>query len=177
MDEITEDKWETCRGLGFSFGYNQVETEDHTIGEAELIHLLADIVSKNGNLLLNAGPMADGTIPELQACRLKALGQWLGKNGDAIYGTRPWTRATGETAEGTPVRFTTKDDALYAIVLGQPSRPELRLEIGAEGESADVSIVGDDRAVEASYADGTLALRLPDGLGEEHAHAFRIGKA
>ncbi|MDE0105115.1 MAG: alpha-L-fucosidase [Bryobacterales bacterium] len=177
MDEITEDKWETCRGLGFSFGYNRVETEEHTIGEAELIHLLADIVSKNGNLLLNAGPMADGTIPELQASRLRALGQWLGKNGDAIYGTRPWTRATGETAEGIPVRFTTKDDALYAIVLGQPSASEVRLEIGPEGESADVSIVGDDRPVEASYADGTLALRMPDGLGEAHAHAFRVGQA
>ncbi len=97
MDDITGYKWETCRGLGYSFGYNQVERPEHTIAERELIHLLVDIVAKNGNLLLNVGPMADGTIPQIQASRLSALGAWLDVNDEAIFGTRPWERAEGKT--------------------------------------------------------------------------------
>ena len=61
-----------------------------------LIYLLVDIVSKNGNLLLDVGPEADGTIPPVQMTRLQALGAWLEQNGDAIYGTRPWKRAEGD---------------------------------------------------------------------------------
>lgn len=177
VDAITDYKWETCRGLGYSFGYNRVETEEHTIGEAELVHLLVDIVSKNGNLLLNAGPMADGTIPELQASRLRALGQWLGKNGEAIYGTRPWERASGETADGLPVRFTSKDGALYAIVLGQPQSSKLQLEVGPVGDGAQVSVLGETGAPKAAYADGRLTVQLAGPLPEAYAHTLRIQPA
>ena len=90
LDEIRESKWEMCRGIGYSFGYNRAEDEDdHLSGEA-LINLLADVVSKNGNLLLNVGPKADGTIPELQRRPLRTMGEWLSTHEDAIYGTRPW---------------------------------------------------------------------------------------
>jgi alpha-L-fucosidase len=58
----------------------------------ELIYLLVDIVSKNGNLLLDVGPEADGTVPTVQMKRLQALGAWLQLNGEAIYGTHPWKR-------------------------------------------------------------------------------------
>ena len=174
MDAITDYKWETCRGLGYSFGYNRVETEEHTIGEAELIHLLADITSKNGNLLLNAGPMADGTIPAIQASRLRALGAWLGKNGEAIYGTRPWGRATGETADGIPVRFTSKGNAVYAILLGQPKSKEVALDLGVTGERATVSVLGEAGTPEVSYEGGTLKATLEAPLPEGHAHALRI---
>jgi alpha-L-fucosidase len=68
--------------------------------------LLVDIVSKNGNLLLDVGPEADGTIPSVQMDRLETLGAWLAQNGEGIYGSRPWKRAEGETAEGLKVRFT-----------------------------------------------------------------------
>lgn len=174
MDEITDYKWETCRGLGFSFGYNRVETAEHTIGEAELIHLLADIVSKNGNLLLNAGPMPDGTIPELQASRLRTLGSWLRKNGNAIYGTRPWNRATGETGDGIPVRFTSKGDAVYAIVLGQPTSNTITLELGTDSMDVSVTVLGEAQAPTAAIADGTLTVTLAEPLPEGHAHALRI---
>ena len=174
MDEITGYKWETCRGLGYSFGYNRVETAEHTIGEADLIHLLADIVSKNGNLLLNAGPMPDGTIPELQASRLRTLGQWLRKNGEAIYGTRPWKRATGEASDGIPLRFTSKADSVYAILLGHPTASSLTFDLETNGRQASVTLVGEDRALETALADGKLTVTLRQPLPQAHAHALRI---
>ena len=68
------------------------------------MHLLADVVSKNGNLLLNVGPHADGRIPDAARDTLLAVGAWLKTNGEAIYGTRPWTvfgEGPTETANGT----------------------------------------------------------------------------
>lgn len=174
MNEITDYKWETCRGLGYSFGYNRVETDEHTIGEAELIHLLVDIVSKNGNLLLNAGPMVDGTIPQLQASRLKALGAWLSTNGEAIYGTRPWERPAGETDDGIPVRFTAKDDAVYAILLGQPTAESISLSLGVQAAVSDVALLGSSGKLDAKYAEGKLNITFGSPLPDSHAHALRV---
>ena len=70
-------KWETCRGIGTSFGYNRLETEDDYLSVDELTAMLADVTRRGGNLLLNVGPMADGTIPPAQAERLHGIGAWL----------------------------------------------------------------------------------------------------
>ena len=69
---------------------------------ADLVHMFVDIVSKNGNLLLNVGPMPDGTIPDIQLSRLRGLGDWLRVNGEAIFGTRPWVRAEGRAEDLSP---------------------------------------------------------------------------
>jgi alpha-L-fucosidase len=71
-------KWETCRGMGTSFGYNAQETERDYLSVDALRALLADVTSPRGNLLLNIGPMADGTIPPAQVERLRVIGRWLG---------------------------------------------------------------------------------------------------
>lgn len=118
FDGIEAQKWESCRGMGNSFGFNRNETDEDLLSTEALVHMLADAVSKNGNLLLNVGPTADGAIPWHQAERLLGLGWWLRTNGDAIYGTRPWHSPTGETTEGIGVRFTQKGSAVYAVVLG-----------------------------------------------------------
>ncbi|MCX8183720.1 MAG: alpha-L-fucosidase, partial [Crenarchaeota archaeon] len=86
--KITKEKWECVRGLGYSFGYNRNEGVEHMISLKRLVHLLVDVVSKNGNLLIGVGPMANGTIPEIQCRRLLELGEWLSTNGEAIYGSR-----------------------------------------------------------------------------------------
>lgn len=85
--------WEECRGMGYSFGYNQTETADDYRSTEELLITLIDIVSRGGNLLLNIGPKADGTIPEIMVERLEEMGEWLDIYGDAIYGTRSWIRS------------------------------------------------------------------------------------
>ncbi len=124
---IPSYKWELCRGLGFSFGYNQNESDKEVLSSEKLIYLLVEVVSKGGNLLLNVGPKADGTIPEIQRERLLTLGKWLEKNGEAIYDTTSWNMEKTETTDGTEVRFTRKDPNLYCILLGTPQYKELTL--------------------------------------------------
>jgi alpha-L-fucosidase len=127
--DVRTAKWECVRGIDKSFGYNRNSREEDFLSQRELIHSLADIVSKNGNLLLNVGPRGeDAAIPEAQLRRLRWLGEWLRTNGEAVYGTRPWRRAEGTTREGVPVRFTARGDTVYAILLGAPPGPTVTFE-------------------------------------------------
>jgi alpha-L-fucosidase len=86
----SDHPWEESRGMGFSYGYNRAERVEHYHTGRELVVMLADLVSRGGNLLLDIGPAADGTIPVVMEERLLEIGSWLKVNGDAIYGTRPW---------------------------------------------------------------------------------------
>lgn len=125
-DTIVEKKWESCRGLGFSFGYNQIEGPEHVIASDKLIALLIDIVSKNGNLLLNVGPRPDGSISDIQQDRLKELGKWLSVHGEGIFDTKPWIRAAARAADAD-VRFTRKGDSVYAFLLKPSTTGEIRV--------------------------------------------------
>ncbi len=135
LDHITEHKWETCRGIGNSFGYNQFEDAEDYQKAGDLIRMLADIVSKNGNLLLNVGPRPDGSIHPAQVDALKGLGAWLEVNGEAIYGTRPWMRFTDPDAGDAQVRYTARDGALYIIITKLPENGILPLPEEAAGGS------------------------------------------
>lgn len=111
-----EQKWEMCRGMGLSFGYNAVENDSHLLSSAELVSLLAGTVANGGNLLINIGPMEDGTIPPAQVDRLRALGAWLRTNGEAIYGTRCADRLSETTGSGIDIHYTAKNDVLYVLL-------------------------------------------------------------
>jgi alpha-L-fucosidase len=174
VEKIGVKKWEECRGLGQSFGYNRAEGEAETIASADLIALLVDIVSKNGNLLLDVGPEDDGTIPPVQLERLKALGAWLNQNGEAIYDTVPWERAVGKTAEGDDLRFTRKGSDLYATILGTPkfrtatiagvvARPDIR-----------VTMLGNAKQLDTKAADGNLQVALPEHLPGNYAYVLKL---
>lgn len=169
---IPDHVWEECRGVGASFSYNQLE-EDGTslLDPTEAVHLLADRVSKNGNLLLGVGPRADGSIPELQAERLRELGRWLEANGQAIYQTRPWRTHAGVTDAGLEVRFTERGDRVHAIVLGTPGDSFVLEQIHFEGPRS-VHRLGGAAAEISSVPEGT---RIRCGaLPEAPAHSFCI---
>ena len=107
-----KEKWEMCRGMGLSFGYNANEGDDKLISVPDLISLLVGTVANNGNLLLNIGPKADGTIPEEQVKRLKILGAWLKVNHDGIYGTRCSDRESEMLENGIELHYTQKEGNL-----------------------------------------------------------------
>jgi len=133
LGDIRSLYWQTDTSVSNkSWGY----IENDTFKSPQfVVNQLIDIVSKNGNLLMNIGPRSDGTIPE-QVQQVLDVGAWLNVNGEAIYGTRPW-RAYGEgptkvaggsfhdtdTANYTAedFRFTTKGDTLYVIGLAWPA--------------------------------------------------------
>jgi alpha-L-fucosidase len=169
FDDVKRFKWETCRGIGASFGYNRAETDEHHLAVDDLIRGFADTVAKGGNLLLNVGPTGDGDIPELQASRLRALGAWLDMNREAIVGTRPWTRA----ADGD-VRFTQAGGALYAIVCASPS-PGSTVTIRGVPDLGPVELLGHG-PVDAKRRDGGVEVLWP-AVADAPAHALRLGCA
>ncbi len=169
LTKINPNKWEECRGLGRSFGYNRAEGEAETIPAADLIYLLVDIVSKNGNLLLDVGPEADGTIPSVQMERLRVLGDWLQINGEAIYATRPWNRAEGTTAENIPVRFTKKDSRVYAILLGVPKTQTITLKSITLKPESKIYLLGQIDRLTWSQQGPDVKITLPKALNAHHA--------
>ena len=173
FDDIQAGKWESCRGIGHSFGYNRAEGDEQLLPERELIHMFVDIVSKNGNLLLNVGPRADGSIPENQAERLRTLGRWLDTNGEANFATRPWQRAEGRTTQGADIRFTQKGDTLYATLLDSPGESEITIESLNAPDRASIRLLGKEGDLTWRRDGSDLVIQLPD-LPDSHAHALRI---
>ncbi len=177
LTDISATKFETVRGMGHGFGYNRNETDADLASAETLIRLLVDVVSKNGNLLLNVGPRADGTIPDEQLARLHAIGAWLDVNGEAIFGTRPWTRAAGVTGDGTPVRFTASADGktVYAIVLGPVVAGETTL-VGLGFAPASVRLLGSKRRLRTAADGENLRIMMPTLPPAQAAYAFALGR-
>jgi len=177
FEDIRREAWESVRGMDKSFGYNRNSRPEDFLSHDELIHSLVDIVSKNGNLLLNVGPRGqDAGIPDPQIERLEWLGSWLSTNGEAVFGTRPWTRAEGRTDGGLAVRFTRRDTTVYAVLLGTPAGAEFLLEGIHPEEGATVRALG-GTPLDWRRADAGTVLRLSRPLGDAPAHAFAFSRA
>jgi alpha-L-fucosidase len=160
FSKARKDKWELTRGVGNSFGYNQFEgAEFHLTGE-QLIQLFIDIVSKNGNLLINVGPKAGGEIPEFQKTPLLALGNWLRSNGQGIFGTRPWKRAEGITTEEIPIRFTQNEDHLFAFIMKQPATSAITIKDLVIPTNAQITLLGANESVSWSQVGDDLIINL-----------------
>jgi alpha-L-fucosidase len=111
-----EHPWEESRGMGVSYGYNRAENLNIYHTGRELVFILVDTVSRGGNLLLDIGPKADGTIPIVMEERLTQIGNWLKVNGEAIYGTRPWKNTRQWTAGEVPkVEYNKEYSSAYDV--------------------------------------------------------------
>jgi len=174
FNKISEKKWEQARGIGNSFGYNQFETEADYITKEDLIHEFIDIVSKNGNLLLNVGPMVDGTIPDIQKQRVLELGAWLEVNGEAIYGTRPWIRAEGESTSGIDIRFTSKKSSLYVILLKKPKSDKITIKSLDLEKISNIQMLGHSGDLKWTQKDENLTILLQVDLRESPAYTLKI---
>jgi alpha-L-fucosidase len=172
--QITTFKWEACRGIGNSFGYNQFETADDYQTAPQLIRSLIDIVSKNGNLLLNVGPRADGSLPEAQLAALDGIGRWLAVNGEAIYGTRPWTRFMDQGENGAEVRYTITDSTLYATVIALPADRVVALPAVPIKPGGNVQLLGCDQPIEWTQTAGRLIVHLPVQIADDDIPVLKI---
>ncbi len=185
--------WQTDTSIGEkSWGYIEGEkfrTPDSLVSE------LVDIVSKNGALLLNIGPRPDGTIPEPAEKILLELGRWLSVNGEAIYGTRPWkiygegpTKVVGGSFKDTAthpftaqdIRFTTKNDVLYAIALAWPPDGKVIVKslaggaADAKAEIQSVELVGSTAPLKWHRGKDGLSVELPAEKPCDYAFSLRI---
>lgn len=174
LDSIATKKWETCRGIGLSFGFNRTEDASTFLSVDALVDSFVDIVSKNGNLLLNVGPEADGTIPAGQRERLEGLGKWLKANGEAIYGTRPWTQASAQTTDGGRVRFTTRGGKLYVVLLDEPVGKTVTVPKLPLATMTNVTELSTGQVIPHTFTNQTLTLTLPANRRSSVAYAYRI---
>jgi alpha-L-fucosidase len=174
-DTITQKKWEACRGLGFSFGYNQAEGPQEVLAADKLISLFVDIVSKNGNLLLNIGPRPDGTISDIQTDRLTKLGSWLAVNGEGIFDTKPWVRASD--SPNSNIRFTRKSDAVYAFLLERPTSGDVTIPDVYATEGTHVRALGGAADLAWTQKGRDLVLTAREAWPGECTLGFKISPA
>ena len=189
LDGIRPLFWQTDTAVSkSSWGYTrdqEYKTACSVIGD------LVDIVSKNGSLLLNVGPRSDGSIPEEDKAILLEIGTWLAVNGEAIYGTRPWTifgEGPTQVAQGAfsdtmrkdftseDIRFTAKGDTLYAIVLAWPESGEVFVKSLPESarKVKFLRLLGSPDALAWRQTAEWLSVTLPAARPCEHAFALEI---
>ena len=201
LAEIQPRPWQTDTSISDWFYNQRWKTKDTgTMYRSArwVIHTLADVVSKNGNLLLNIVQRPDGSLdPEVEQL-LHELARWMKVNGEAIHGTRPWrifgegpvqsdtdaprTRQEDYAFSGRDLRFTQSKDGrtVYAIALGRPAGPELRIRalgraVGSPASTIErVEILGHPQPVAFNRADEALHVGLPDLPGEAPAIVFKI---
>jgi alpha-L-fucosidase len=196
LDTLRLLPWQTDTSISIhSWGY--VEHDEYRTAKS-LVHQLIDTVSKNGNLLLNVGPKADGTIPEEARTVLLQIGDWLRVNGEAVYGSRPFavfgegptTAPKNPTAKNSDIqayaaediRFTTSPDGrvLYATALGWPSSGELTVRTLFQanpylpGPVCDVRLLGANGHIPFRQLPDGLHLTLPAHSPSDIAFVFRV---
>jgi alpha-L-fucosidase len=192
LAEIRPAYWQTDTSVSDkSWGYVEHDTfKTPTF----IIHQLADVVSKNGNLLMNIGPRADGTIPDEVQSVLRSVGDWLTTNGASIYGTRPW-KIYGEgptkVAEGSfhdadtkpftgdDYRFTTKGNNLFAIELGLPGSAQAVVHsLGTTGLGSQhiksVTLLGSTGTLKYEQSADSLSITLPPQPAAEPAYVYQV---
>ena len=170
LDELEGRDWETCMTMNGSWGYKSYD--DKWKSTETLIHNLIDIASKGGNYLLNVGPTAEGEFPEESIIRLKEIGAWMHKNGEAIYGTSAsplppvdWGKCTSKDSAGHTV--------LYFSVFTYPKDGKLVLqELPVNITSA--SLLSDGTALSCTKQDNRFFINLPLACPDKTATVIKV---
>ena len=192
-NEIIPLPWQCCSCIG-NWHYNTSYYEnDHYKSASTVICLLADIVSKNGNLLLSIPLRGDGTFDEKERVVIEDIGRWMHTNGEAIYGTRPWRRfGEGPVAESAiplnaqgfnegsysemssrEIRFTTKGKTLYALCLAWPEDNVVRIKSLAGENIRKVELLGHGKVKFSKKGDG-LEVSLPANVSSRTVPVLKI---
>jgi alpha-L-fucosidase len=167
---MMDEPWQTDTSIG-PWGYHagaKYRTVDQIVDE------MIDIVSKNGNMLLNVPPKADGTLDGETEKVLLGIGRWFDINGEAIYGTRPWIKYGDEK-----LRFTRKGDTLYVISLEWPGDGQM-LEVPAAdlgdmaGKVKDVTLLGHNGKLQWKQDESGLTITMPGKAPCENAYSFKV---
>jgi len=187
--EVVKDFWLTDTSLGP--WYYEKGFEQEALDNSELIKMLVDIVSKNGSILFNVPLKRDGSVPSNTRKLLEVTGAWLAISGEAIYGTRPWTRfgegphefykdekgrlKKADMYTDADIRFTTKGKALYAISLGQPKGKITITSLKSEiGKVSKVTMLGLSNTLNFTQDDKGLHIEVPKTIPSVHANTFKV---
>jgi alpha-L-fucosidase len=180
FDTIQSEPWECCRGFDKSFGHNRASTEEQFLTRRDLLWMLCDIASKNGNLLINVGPRGeDAQIPDRQSIRLRWLGDFTQAAGEALYGTRPWVEPGGRLQDDAEVRYTARDRNIYAFVRPRSVGGEL-LEVTlplVKAQRPDDVVRLDGGRVEACAEAAGIRLRFDPPVGPDVPAVIRVAAA
>jgi len=172
-EAIDENRpWEECQGMGYSFGLNRLEGIEQYKTSRQLVRLLVSTVSRGGNLLLNIGPAADGTIHVIMQERLIQMGNWLKVNGEAIYGTRPFKQRNLLPGD---FYYTYKNGTLYVIAISFPQNDIVLKNLKTKGK-INVSMLGVDKKIKFIYNKENLKIIIPQLNPDmyQDAYVFKI---
>jgi alpha-L-fucosidase len=192
MPGINPNPWQTDTCVGnWHYDENLPKTHGYRT-TAMILQMLADIVSKNGNMLLNFPPAPDGSLDDDELKILAELAEWMPINGEAIFGTRPWAvfgEGPSKVEKGEnfnegklqysakDIRFTTKGESLYALVLGWPTDGKLIVKSLATpaGKISGVTLLGSADHLVWTQTNEGLVVTLPEQKPCEHVFALKIG--
>ncbi len=169
LDAEDQGAWENTRGIGFSFGYNQAEDESQSMDGRAIAKHLTDVVSRGGRLLLDVGPTAEGTIPDVQRSALESLARWMGAAAPLLRTSSPVGTDVARPSSEPWVRWLATPGHLVAVVDGEGT---VALDVDADRVDArDVRVLNASGEVSADGgrltasvgrgADGPAVLVLP----------------
>lgn len=183
-------KWESNEGMDpYSYGYNRATANSSYMNATTIVQDLVDMVSKNGNFLLDFGPRADGSIVDVEAANLRMAGEWIHAHAEAIFNTTYWFVMSEIADDG--VRFTQTDDAFYILFLDKPKSSDVYIDaplpllkgdvvsvVGGNSSHSHITWeegVGKNKTGESHFGSG-FTFYIPDSAwaGEKYCWVLRI---
>jgi alpha-L-fucosidase len=158
---LGSESWENTRGIGYSFGYNQLEDATNTLTGPEAVRHFVNVVSTGGNLLLNIGLKADGTVPPLQRQTLEQLAAWNQENGRAIFESDTLDRSIAAPTDSPWVRWTRTGRQANAII---DATGEIPLDVGEGALIEDSARLLDGTRITSQESDGSLIISVPNSI-------------